>query len=325
VSAVVQVWRNAKLQHLVRAAPLRWFLFWSGAIFRCGKGEAGLSDTIMEQQCPVVHSAGAGDAQRVDSACPVDHGTVGKCPVDHEGAGPNANHPLYNPRANDMVFGQDRQVGQKVQLSTERAVSSIPMGDFSPAHQPKDSKQWVYPSEQQYYNAIKRKGYRVSETEVPSVLYVHNNVNEQGWTKVKEWEAYCGNDKPKLKRFMGKPTEMSPAAMFKVHVQGYEHFPLCMWLLRLNCCYLLKLMQVCQAVRPARLGGGAPQRGGGTLRDRLLLRPAHRAVRQGGSAARVPGSATRTGQCERDRCASVLLVSPKVLSPNIAAEDASHH
>jgi hypothetical protein len=131
-----------------------------------------------------------------------------------------------------MAFDHSRQAGQKTHLSTVRTVSTIPKGEFSPEHQPKDKEKWVYPSEQQYYNAMKRKGYNPSERDVPSVLYIHNVVNEQGWSKVKEWEAYCGDPNPKLKRFMGKPTQLSP----KARIMGYLGYVcsgclllLCIW------------------------------------------------------------------------------------------------
>jgi hypothetical protein len=61
----------------------------------------------------------------------------------------------YNAAANDAHFDQKPGIGQQIPLSTKRAVSSIPKGDYSPEHQPENSEKWVYPSEQQYYNAMK--------------------------------------------------------------------------------------------------------------------------------------------------------------------------
>jgi hypothetical protein len=37
-------------------------------------------------------------------------------------------------------------------------------------------------SEQQYFNAMKRKGYNPQENDVPVILSIHNLVNEQGTT-----------------------------------------------------------------------------------------------------------------------------------------------
>ena len=61
----------------------------------------------------------------------------------------------YNPLINDINFGQERQPQQTIPLSTSRAVSSIPKGELNPHHQIASLDQWVYPSEQQYYNAMK--------------------------------------------------------------------------------------------------------------------------------------------------------------------------
>mmetsp|Transcript_21693 Transcript_21693/g.36314 ORF Transcript_21693/g.36314 Transcript_21693/m.36314 type:complete len:293 (+) Transcript_21693:65-943(+) len=157
--------------------------------------------------------------------CPVDHGKnnqqtpvvaeVGECPVQHTsstGSARTEQQLEYNADANDLVFGQHPSQGQKSNLSVERSVSTIPKGNFTPTHQPEDTKKWVYPSEQQYYNAMKRKGYSPEERDVPVVLYIHNQVNEQGWKQIKEWEAFNGNMNPRLVRFMGKPTKMSPKA-----------------------------------------------------------------------------------------------------------------
>ena len=118
----------------------------------------------------------------------------------------------YNEAAGDLIFGQERQIDQKAILGTTRNVSSIPKSDFTPGHQPAGIDQWVYPSEQQYYNAMKRKGYEVKESEVSAVLAIHNLVNEEGWSRVKEWESIRGDHVPKLKQFIGRPTDVSPKA-----------------------------------------------------------------------------------------------------------------
>ena len=118
----------------------------------------------------------------------------------------------YNAEANDAHFDHSRLYGQKEMLSVKRATSSIPKGDFSPVHQPTGSEKWVYPSEQQYYNAMKRKGYDPQEKDVPIVLAIHNLVNEKGWADIKQWEQIRGSHVPKLKKFLGRPKDISPKA-----------------------------------------------------------------------------------------------------------------
>ena len=65
----------------------------------------------------------------------------------------------YNANASDLAFGQQRHKDQTHSLSTVRQKSTIKKADISPHHQPGDATEWVYPSEQQYFNAMKRKGY----------------------------------------------------------------------------------------------------------------------------------------------------------------------
>lgn len=85
---------------------------------------------------------------------------------------------------------------------------------------------WVYPSEQQYYNAIRRKGYNPDVSDMPTTLAIHNAVNEKGWEMVKEWERLqAGTDDappPKLLHFEGRPRDMSPKAWIKTYLLGYQ-------------------------------------------------------------------------------------------------------
>lgn len=143
---------------------------------------------------------------------------VNSCPLIKE-----SSAEIYNPNVGDIAFGQNKQPNQKISLSTSRPVSTIPKtAEFTPEHQPKDENLWVYPSEQQYYNAMKRKGYNVHETEVPAILAIHNSVNEKGWLQIMEWESLRGCSNPKLKRFLGRPNDLSPKARFLSFILGYK-------------------------------------------------------------------------------------------------------
>lgn len=83
---------------------------------------------------------------------------------------------------------------------------------------------WTYPSPQMFYNALARKGKLgdTDEQEVESVVALHNNMNEKTWRKVLEWEQvlYPG-ESPKLLKFMGRPTDLSPKAMAKHYLLGH--------------------------------------------------------------------------------------------------------
>ena len=115
--------------------------------------------------------------------------------------------------------------GQRMPLSTQRVTSSIPRGDepssgkVAPSHQPANSANWQYPSEQQFYNAMFRKGYRPPVESIPSVLQIHNAVNERSWAEVRKWERDLhGNEDPRLAKFIGRPKDLSPRAWFNSNV-----------------------------------------------------------------------------------------------------------
>ena len=126
---------------------------------------------------------------------------------------------------------------QKVQLPLKREASTIPRGDGSGT--------WEYPSPQQMYNAMLRKGYTDTPAEhVESMVAVHNFLNEGAWEEIKEWERRFGHglsegwekcrqgeegaqrqamleqlrrgrseeEEPKLLRFMGRPNDPTPKA-----------------------------------------------------------------------------------------------------------------
>ena len=177
------------------------------------------------------------------SECPVKHDTAtssaGGCPVKGDETKPETG---YNEKANDFSYNQHRQPGQTKDMSTVRPVSGIPKSTFTPGHQFAGVDRWVYPSgepaslrdpqycanlfctpssktffndvisEQQYFNAMKKKGYDPAEDDMPVILAIHNIVNEQGWSKVKEWESLRGCQNPKLKQFQGRPKDISPKA-----------------------------------------------------------------------------------------------------------------
>ena len=117
---------------------------------------------------------------------------------------------------------------QTIALPTSRSTSSIPRGDVQ--------GNWEYPSPQQMYNAMLRKGYDdTPEDAVESMVAVHNFLNEGAWTEIEGWEARFGRglgygwqackngeeafmqgawarEKPRLMRFMGRPGDMTPKA-----------------------------------------------------------------------------------------------------------------
>lgn len=119
------------------------------------------------------------------------------CPVAAGQAGAGA-HPMLAPgpgacpmRNSEPEVSQAPHPDQRMPLSTDRVVASIPKTEtFTPQHQPTGSTNWTYPSEQMFYNALRRKGYHgAREEDIPAVVAIHNAVNEMAWSKVMAWES----------------------------------------------------------------------------------------------------------------------------------------
>jgi len=109
---------------------------------------------------------------------------------------------------------------QPFPLPTDRQTSSIP--------NPATGKNWVYPSQQMFWNAMKRKGWQwgpddIKQEDMDHIIKIHNANNESAWHEVLKWEAMHANEcrSPKLKSFGGKATDFSPRARFR-GLMGYE-------------------------------------------------------------------------------------------------------
>ncbi|RCK65040.1 Cytochrome c heme lyase [Candida viswanathii] len=152
------------------------------------------------------------------SACPVDHtkfSTASACPVKPRATDPNNDDDdieVLNPMNNmPMAISSELAPGQKIKLSTERTISSIPRGENE------DEGLWEYPSPQQMLNAMlkKGKGDGIPEDAVDSMVEVHNFLNEGAWQQILAWEdEYTRQTRvePRLKKFTGKPHDLSPKA-----------------------------------------------------------------------------------------------------------------
>ena len=58
-----------------------------------------------------------------------------------------------------------------------------------PGHQEAGGRVWMYPSEQMFFNAMRRKGWRPSEGNMRTVVSIHNAVNERAWSEVSQ--GFC--------------------------------------------------------------------------------------------------------------------------------------
>jgi cytochrome c heme-lyase len=162
-----------------------------------------------------------------ESACPYNPGD--ETSLAKSQSSTSSSLSKYNP-LNYMFsdLSQQRAPKQKIALDTEREPSTIPKGS--------GDGNWEYPSPQQMYNALLRKGYHDTDPEhVTSMVSVHNFLNEGAWNEIRVWEGLfheglaegwkkcakgdAGIDKsvadsadPKLMRFQGRPKDMTPKA-----------------------------------------------------------------------------------------------------------------
>ncbi|CCU82047.1 unnamed protein product [Blumeria hordei] len=142
-----------------------------------------------------------------------------------------SSYSQYNPL--NYMFSYISQApakDQSVLLPTERESSSIPKGT--------GEGNWEYPSPQQMYNALLRKGYTDTDANsVESMVSVHNFLNEGAWAEILEWERKFGkglmkglelsinnrknvesssneedSPQPSLISFVGRPKDMTPKA-----------------------------------------------------------------------------------------------------------------
>lgn len=162
--------------------------------------------------------------------------TPSSCPVPHAQPDPQPKSLLSQLNPLNYMFpdlSQAPSEGQTIALPTTREESTIPRGQGEGL--------WEYPSPQQMYNALLRKGYADTDvTAVESMVSVHNHLNEGAWAEIVDWEKrfskglirgwqvcrrgeahtdeeierhWDGPEKePTLIRFQGRPKDMTPKA-----------------------------------------------------------------------------------------------------------------
>jgi len=167
-------------------------------------------------ECPMhqENSVGMQNNLEIPSECPM-HQDVSKSPTSENDINPlNMMPPPNQCPAPDQPF----------LLSTDREKSNIPK-----ATEDGSNETWTYPSEQMFWNAMLRKGWRWKDDDpnpddMTSIIKIHNANNEQAWREVLKWEAFhckeCPSG-PRLKKFGGKAKEFSPRARIR-NWMGYE-------------------------------------------------------------------------------------------------------
>ncbi|KAI7942136.1 hypothetical protein MJO28_012163 [Puccinia striiformis f. sp. tritici] len=185
---------------------------------------------------------------------------LSQCPV-HQLNNEQQTTTKINKNNNIPELAQAPSPGQRTKLSLDRTLSSIPLpsksrsssssGSFGENsnlsacpinHQTgeinqrknKEKDTWVYPSPQQFYNALVRKGWETPEEAIPIMVDIHNWMNEAVWNEVLRWESkyffkpsslpsssttkFTPIDQPEISlvKFQGRPNELSPKARFNI-------------------------------------------------------------------------------------------------------------
>ncbi|RIA90577.1 cytochrome c/c1 heme-lyase [Glomus cerebriforme] len=169
------------------------------------------------QQCPVVPNS------TVTTQTQDQKNRQANTNSEREGCGSDS---LINASNNMLLYPNQKQAkGQRISLSTTRELSNIPrvIGNGESTSVNNEEKVWIYPSEQMFFNAMKRKNWNPREEDMRVVIPMHNAVNEKAWKEILEWEKLhenkCGG--PKLIKFQGKAKNITPKARL-FNLLGYK-------------------------------------------------------------------------------------------------------
>lgn len=161
--------------------------------------------------------------------CPVDHKSrqawFDQARTSSTAAAPSlppaASPPSVFPTAAATHFSLDQS---RMISSIPRAPSSSSSTHGSPSPVPANAEtntpasasgNWIYPSEQMFFDAMRRKSFSPREEDMRSIVPIHNAVNERAWAEIKTWESGRGSEKcggPKLVSFSGQSDALTPKA-----------------------------------------------------------------------------------------------------------------
>lgn len=136
----------------------------------------------------------------------------------------NATAPDEEINPANMMPSPNQQPApdQPFPLPTDRQRSRIPKAGGA------EGETWEYPSQQMFWNAMLRKGWKWREAELQPedmahIIRIHNANNDHAWEEVLKWEALHAREccTPRLKKFGGKATDYSPRARIRSWL-GYQ-------------------------------------------------------------------------------------------------------
>jgi len=101
----------------------------------------------------------------------------------------------------DQTLPAGRLKPSNLKLCVDREVSTIPRANMEGSNSEHDSRyqdsrsNWIYPSEEMFFNAMKRKDWDPRAEDMRAIVPIHNAVNERAWKEIKQWEAGRGSEK----------------------------------------------------------------------------------------------------------------------------------
>ncbi|WPK24082.1 hypothetical protein PUMCH_001338 [Australozyma saopauloensis] len=186
---------------------------------------------MSNEKCPVDHKlreVWASKMKASDSETPAEE-TPTVCPVDHTARLKWLGNISVNAASTVEAIEekQDKQGcssdqlrepahSSNANLPTEREISSIPKTD--------DRSNWIYPSQKQFYEAMKRKNWSPDAADMKTIIPIHNQVNEVAWRHIQEWERALLQEAQKkcggisLTSFKGDLKKMTPRAWFRLNI-----------------------------------------------------------------------------------------------------------
>lgn len=162
---------------------------------------ASSADRSAPPSCPVDHKSREAWLDKARAASAASSATTDSASTAFRKADPCNSSQLDGPSPPRV---QDTKASQL--LGTQREVSSIPRTDDTagpgraPANHeqetaPSASGNWIYPSEQMFFNAMRRKEYDPKTQDMKMIVPIHNAVNERAWKEIREWEKGWGAER----------------------------------------------------------------------------------------------------------------------------------
>jgi len=139
---------------------------------------------------------------------------------------PSQNQPQPNPSGLDSqreisTIPRSLSTAGKSLNAAERA--ALPSNAERDTGHDAASGNWIYPSQEMFFAAMKRKGHNAEAQDMSSVVPIHNAVNERAWSEIKKWEEGQGSEAcggPKLVSFAGDSKAITPKARWNNFI-GY--------------------------------------------------------------------------------------------------------